>query len=146
MLNKPNIQEKINSQKAEIIKQLIVDFKIPFTDIIVDRNSKHNFNGIFYLFITEKIKITTKYNYSNKIFNWDETDINDKINEVWNSIYLKFKDVIDIQILAILQVNQSEIKCIKTGKKNILYVHKIMSLSPITIHCEFIGDNWSIKP
>lgn len=146
MINKPNIQVKIDAQKPELIKRLIADFKIPFIDIIVDLNSKHSFNGIFYLFISENIKIAIDYNYSNHIFNWDVNAVSNKIDGIWRAIYLEYKDEIDAKILTLLEIKDDlEIEKINTTKKNLLMMYKKNIATPITIQCDFIGVIWKIK-
>jgi hypothetical protein len=146
MINKPNIQEKIDAQKSALIKRLIADFKIPVIDIKVDKNSEHSFSGIFFLVISSKLKIDVGYNYSNKIFDWNVKTVSNKINGIWRDIYLENKGEIDTQILKALQINDElEIKEINTTKKNMLIVYKKNIATHVTIQCDFIGVTWKTK-
>jgi hypothetical protein len=146
MINKPNIQEKIDAQKSELLKRLIIEFKIPVIDIIVDKNSNHSFRGIFYLVISENIKIDVEYSYSSKIFNWNINTVNNKIDEMWHSIYLKHKNEIDAQILTALEINDEiEIKEINSTIKNILIVNKKGEIKLFKFECNFIDNNWKIN-
>lgn len=146
MLKKPNIQEKINSQKPKLIKRLIEDFKVPFVDIEIAKNSINSFKGIAYLYISDQLKIVVGYSYSNDVFQWNINFINSEINSLWDSIYLQSKDEIDNSILKLLQIEQDEIKEISHGNKNIIYVYKKDNpKTPIAFQCDYIEGNWKIE-